>query len=305
LRTPTKLVPWAVIPVLAASADAATLHVPADHEKIQSAVLEAAPGDTVLVAPGRYVELVRMSPGVVLLSEEGPDSTTIAGADLAESALDERVIEVLEGDRSTVIEGFTVEPTELLGAGFYVENASPVIRGNVIRGFGWGIHLRSSESALIEDNVIRDCVAFGLLAFASSPEVYGNEFADNDPRAIAISGKESKPVIGGSPERRNSIYGSLHAIVNDSRNDIVATYNDWGWEVTTEMESGPWPVDVTAIMDGNDKESTRRGRGVVDYREWVSPDDVAGGEAGSPRWWIAALVAVVLIGVFVAISRRG
>ncbi len=267
------------------AARAATLHVPADHGTIQAAVSAAAAGDTVLVAPGEYRELIRMKNGVVLRAAAGPDSTVLYTPGLGASLMEERLLEFEPGvDRSTVVEGFTMDAEGIRGAAVYCEQASPTIRGNVIRDFGWGVNLRDGSDALLERNVIEGGRSFGVLIFASSPELRGNTITDNQPRGISISGRKSRPVIGGRPEWANRIYGQTFAVVNESRNDIDATYNDWGWATVVEMERLPYPADITAIADGNDVGETARGRGVVDYRHWFRPkeEDVAAAAAAAP-----------------------
>ncbi|MCA9751326.1 MAG: right-handed parallel beta-helix repeat-containing protein [Gemmatimonadetes bacterium] len=291
---------------LAVAAPAATIHVPAEHVSIQAGVSAAQAGDTVVVAPGRYMEAIRMKPGVRLVSAAGPDSTVIKGADLGEDALSDRVLEIMEGDRSTVVEGFAFERGEIAGSAIYVENASPTIRGNVIKDFGWGINLRNSENALIEHNVIEECRTFGIMAYASSPQIWNNELSNNKPRAIAISGKESQPVIGGSEQHTNRIFANVLAIVNDSRNDIDATWNDWGWEVTAEMEASPYPADISVITDGNDEGKTRLGRGTVDYRHWISASSFTPDEPRRPRlWWAAPLAVILVSGYLMSVRKRG
>jgi hypothetical protein len=252
---------------------AKTIHVPADEPKIQAAVLAASAGDTVLVAPGTYTELIQMRNGVVLRSAAGPDSTFLLTPQLEESPLDERLLECLGGiDRSTVIEGFSLDGSAKPGAGIYCENGSPTIRGNRISGFGWGINLRHS-TALIEENVIEKTTTFGILAFASSPEIYRNEFANNGGRVIVISGKLSQPIVGGSRENANKFFG----------NRIV-------------------------VSNSNDFERTNRGRGKVDYRHWILPEgEAAGTGPGSllaGRTWIPIAAAAILVVVFVVLSRR-
>jgi hypothetical protein len=60
----------------------ATLHVPGEYEKIQEGIDAALIGDTVLVAPGTYLEnLTFLGREIVLLSEEGPATTVIDGSD--------------------------------------------------------------------------------------------------------------------------------------------------------------------------------------------------------------------------------
>ena len=263
-------------------AHATTLHVPADHATIQAAIVAATAGDTVLVAPGRYKELIQMKNGVVLRSAAGPDSTTLVTAGLAPDALSERLVECLAGiDRSTVIEGFTLDSDGIRGSAIYCEGASPTIRDNVIRGFGWGINLRDGADALIDRNVIAGGRSFGIAIFASSPEIRRNTITDNEPRGITISGRKSKPVIGGRREYANRIFGQMLAIVNESRNDIDATWNDWGWRETIEMERAAYPADITAIVDGNDRGPSHRGKGVVDDRNWIRPPDPDTGGTGS------------------------
>jgi parallel beta-helix repeat protein len=213
-----------------------------------------------------------MKNGVVLRSSAGPDSTFLDGPSLSEKPLDERLLECLAGvGPSTVIEGFQMRSGAVRGAAIYCEGASPTIRGNVIRDWGWGINLRDSSNAVVEDNLIDGCKAFGISVFASSPIIRRNTLSNNDPRAISIGGRKSHPIIGGHKQDANRIFGSRYAIFNESRNDIVATWNDWGWATTTEMERYPYPTDVSVIQDGNDRGDTHRGRGKVDYRHWILP----------------------------------
>jgi hypothetical protein len=55
------------------SASASILRVPRDHSTIQAAIDAAKPGDTILVAPGRYQECVSMKPRIVLRSDGNDD----------------------------------------------------------------------------------------------------------------------------------------------------------------------------------------------------------------------------------------
>ena len=253
MRLATKLLLGACLALPAGPANAAVLRVPSGHATIQEAVLAAVAGDTVLVAPGTYQELIRMKDGVVLRSSDGPGVTFLDSPGIGETPKLERLFECIDVGRSTVIEGFELRAGMVRGAGLHCERGSPTIRGNVIRGWGWGIHLRDSSNAIVEDNVIDDCRAFGILVFASSPIIRRNTFSGNEPRAISIAGRKSQPIIGGSRKDANRIFGSTYAINNESRNDIDATWNDWGWATTSEMERYPYPTDVTVIVDGNDQ----------------------------------------------------
>jgi Right handed beta helix region len=291
--------------LLAGPAQGVTLHVPSEHPTVQSALDAAAAGDTVLVAPGRYQELIILPAGVALLSSDGPDSTVLVTTGLAKSLLDERVLEVAEGaDRSTVLQGFAFDRNGIRGTAIYCENASPTIRGNRITGgFSFGINVRDG-SPLIEGNEIADCTTFGISIFASSPEIVNNVFHDCQSRAIEVSGVKSKPVIGGAVGKENHFYANTFDIINSSMNDIDATHNDWGWATTAEMDTKPWPADIAAIGDGNDHKKPV-GRGVVDYRNWVESRPAASAlTLSGNRWLLPVLVLAGLALVVAVIVRR-
>lgn len=312
MRIPSAAAPVAALVLAFPAARAATVHVPGDEATVQAGVLAASAGDTVLVAPGRYRELIQMKNGVVVRSAEGPDSTILVCPGLAEKVTDERLVEVPPGcDRSTVIEGFTFDPDGISGCAVYVggtadEPSSPTIRGNrFLPQWGWGIHLRYSD-ALIEDNLIEGANTFGILVRASSPEIYRNEIRDCIPQGIDIVGKSSKPIIGGSAENGNKLYGNYRSVTNESKNDIDATWNDWGWDTATEMDAEGYPSDIVAIWDGNEESKDAAGRGKVDYRHWVSPREVeAQGEPASRSVsWILVLAIVLVAGLVYFATRR-
>jgi len=298
-----------LVPVLVsipAWAHAATLYVPAEYPSIQAGVLAASPGDTVLVEPGEYKELVHVTAGVALIAAQGPDSTRIISPGLEKRLQDERAMEIAPGaERSTLVEGFTFDPGDMSGTAIFCEGASPTIRGNVFApGFGFGINIRNG-SPLIEGNTVRGTNAFGIMVFASSPEIIRNTIEDCHPRAIEISGRKSHPVIGGGdPERANRFINNPLDIVNSSANDIDATGNDWGYATTALMESREFPMDIPSIADGNDEGKSHRGRGRVDYRGYVTPDDVGAAGGSGNRWLLPVLAAVGLALVIVVAVRR-
>ncbi len=307
-----------------------TVPHPGRFETLQAAVDAAAPGDTVMIGAGRFVENVVLKKGVSLKSSAGPDSTILVSPGTAAELQLERLVTCPPGvDSTTTIEGLTLDHGPVYGMGIYCEGSSPVIRGNVVRGFGWGINLRESR-ALVERNLIEECKTFPLSLFASSPLIRNNEIRNNTAVAIEVTGNKSRPVIGGSREHANRIYANSGAIRNASRRDVDATWNDWGWETTEEMNRKGYPADIIAITDGNDLARTHRGRGKVDYRNWITaeaspkpsaaapaaPVSDAGASAGaapagpapaaSPRRVspiVPVAIAALLVAFFVGVAR--
>lgn len=94
------------------SLHAAELLVPKDHPKIQAAIDASQSGDTILVAPGRYLGRIQLKPGITVRSQ-GSDKKGKLGLARAEATIidgggasgDKAGAEMAEG---AVLDGFTV-----------------------------------------------------------------------------------------------------------------------------------------------------------------------------------------------------
>ena len=140
------------------AAEAATIRVPADAATIQQAIDAAAPGDTVLVAPGTYVEnLTFLGKAITVVSEGGPAVTVIDGN------WSGPVVAFTSGEpRGAVLRGFTVQrgATSFSGGGVLIQNSSPTIADNWIVGNG-------------------ACSGAGVYSSFGSPLIQGNRIARN------------------------------------------------------------------------------------------------------------------------------
>ena len=172
------------------AAEAATIHVPADAATIQQAIAAAAPGDTVLVAPGTYVEnLTFLGKAITVVSEGGPSVTVIDGNWAGP------VVAFTSGEpRGAVLRGFTIQrgASSFSGGGVLVQNSSPTIADNWIIGngacSGAGVY-SSFGSPLIQGNRIArnflyGCTGgFGIGVYIggdSAAELIGNSITDNN-----------------------------------------------------------------------------------------------------------------------------
>src|SRR5262245_26174695 len=86
-----------------AGALAVNLRVPQQFPTIQAALDAAADGDTVIVAPGTYVENLNITRPVTLRSSAGAESTTIDGG-----AIQPVIVAVGTGAEAITISGFTI-----------------------------------------------------------------------------------------------------------------------------------------------------------------------------------------------------
>src|SRR5918994_3461679 len=142
------------------------IRVPLDKPTIQGAIDAAAAGDSVLVAPGTYVENINFhGKAITVESEQGAQATIIDGN------LAGPVVTFTSGDgRASILRGFTLQGGDasgqvLKGGGVRIDGSSPTIQANVITNnracdSGGGIDADFS-SALIEGNFVTNNTQFG------------------------------------------------------------------------------------------------------------------------------------------------
>ena len=111
-----------------------TIHVPGDHATIQAAINASSDGDLILVEPGTYSENIRYyGKKITVKSEQGPWVTMIEGI----KQFGPTIEFIDEETRLSMIEGFTITHNwdfpRKEGHGIYCVDASPTIRGNIIR----------------------------------------------------------------------------------------------------------------------------------------------------------------------------
>lgn len=233
---------------------ASTIQVPGDYSTIQAAIGAAVNGDTVLVAPGNYVENINFDgKAITVMSSGGPEVTTIDGG-AAGSVV---TFDSGEGP-SAVLEGFTIQNgtgTEITpGVDYYCgggilcySGSSPTIRGNHITdnyidhgstlyGYGGGICCLEDSSPTISGNTIRNNFVAGRgagisLRYRCHPLIEDNVIEDNTAQSNAGGIQvlySSAPTINRNQIRRNesaAAHGGGMVLNTSNTSDIIIANN--------------------------------------------------------------------------------
>ena len=229
-------------------AGAATIAVPADFPTIQAGIAAANDGDTVLVAPGTYVENIDfLNKSISVESSAGPAETVIDGNNNGSA------VSINNGagrfSIPQLLQGFTIRNGNGdFGGGVAVSLASPTIRGNIFDSnhqpvgyFGGGIG-GDNASPLVEQNTFQNNTCdnqwdSAVVSFinTSSPSIINNIFVNNPCRAIhftspsGTSPKVANNTIVGNRTGISDYNPSLSALPLYQNNIIVG--NDIGFEV--------------------------------------------------------------------------
>jgi len=252
----------AVLSIAAVTADSKVIEVPKDYATIQAAINAAARNDTVLVAPGTYVENINfIGKAITVKSSGGPSTTIIDGGSPTNPDYGSVVTFNNSEGLDSVIEGFTItngsgryEQTPVgwgySGAGIYCNKASPIVKGNIITknatptgsiGAGGGILCSFDSSSEILNNTISfnsvddtfiDSNGGGVLIVENSTVTLTNNIIKNNVASI-----------GGGVETFDS-----SAIISD--NDISEnTASRWGGGIS--CYNNPYPTITNNRIDKN------------------------------------------------------
>jgi hypothetical protein len=195
---------------LAMVAAAVVIHVPGDYSTIQAGVNAAANGDTVLVAPGTYVETVTIQNAAIhLLSSGGADVTTISRSGSGSYSC-------LVVSTSSEISGFKISRS----AAYYSDPAVQVQGGNPY--FHHNLIISNSEGPT--------CVR---ISGSGSPIFLNNTlYAWDDIADFQYGFHINNPAA--NPSIKNNIvvcqgadFGPEYTIYNQAGAVFIHTYNDF------------------------------------------------------------------------------
>jgi parallel beta-helix repeat protein/putative cofactor-binding repeat protein len=163
--------------------------VPADHPTIQQAINASVNGDTVLVAPGTYVENITfLGKAITVTSESGPQLTIVDGNRAGS------VVTFQSGEGSaSVLSGFTLRngfsgffPGTGDGGGIAMFSASPTIMNNIITANGaifdgGGISIGAGAPTVVNNTISNNssCNGSGISVAFSSAVIRGNTIRNN------------------------------------------------------------------------------------------------------------------------------
>jgi len=266
------------IPVVSYSA---IIEVPKDFTTIQAAIDAAVKGDTVLVAPGTYLENINFSgKEIIVTSSGGPVVTIIDGGKPIYPQYGSVVTFTTNEGSSSVLDGFTLtngsgrlyNTSSYFGGGISCNKTSPTIRNNIISnntaaGAGGGIECTWSSPHIV-NNIICDnsaIVGGGINSgHYSHPVIANNTINANKARTDSGGGIyctddviiENNVIVGNSARDGGGILCD-HFISNITNNLISENTASW-------RGGGIWCNSSTIVLANNiiTKNKAMQGGGV-------------------------------------------
>jgi parallel beta-helix repeat protein len=211
------------------------------------------------VGPGTYEEAITLKDGVLVMSTEGAEATTISWP--AGSVVTSLVL----GDL-TLLRGFTVDGGSSASSGLDCSGSYVRIEDCVFTGAGNGASFRLGGAPAVSGCEFRDNQTGGVAVSESSAPVLSGNVFDGNSYGVYTSG-DPGPVIGGTLASANDFLSSgFSHVLNFGTAETRAALNYWG-DVCVDPAWFYGPVDYVPWTDSEH---------VGTYTE--CPDGVSDGE---------------------------
>ena len=244
----------AVIAAGSSALSAAEIQVPQDHPKIQDAIDAAKSGDTIIVAPGRYEERIKLTPGITVRSKgadgKGKLGLTRAEASIIDGGGDQGKSPGVEMAEGATLDGFTVtnvgiydekkwqknweekganQSHEHIGGfgvpGIAVTGVTCTIRNNIVHHIGTtGIAIRGEKgkrcSPLVYGNVCYRNMGGGIGSMKGSKAFIINNICFENFYA-GIGHDNASPIVAD-----NECYGNIRAGIGISESACPVVQNN-------------------------------------------------------------------------------
>lgn len=216
-----------------------TLRVPQQHRTIQAAIDQAQPGDTILVAPGRYAERLRLKPGVVLRSA-GEDTRGKEGLQRAEATVLDGGGKAGKQPGVAMAEGATLDGFTVTNVGAYDEalwQKHHASQGEELGDDEGAVHAEGTVPAIGIQGVsctVTHCVVhhngdvgIGILGkegTRTAPRIVGNVVYRNLGGGIGVA-EGAVPLVQGNTCKENLRAGIGCRQANPIVTDNVCSHN--------------------------------------------------------------------------------
>jgi hypothetical protein len=220
---------------------ASTIHVPKDQPTIQAGINAANNGDTVLVAPGKYVENINFNGKAITVTSAGGAKVTVIDGNAAEPV----VLFIRNEGTNSVLNAFTLQNggggNYSAGGGIFVSQASPTITNNVIKNNtalnGGGVGVIEGSPVIVGNVIDGNSAQFGGgigVGGNSNAQIMHNTISDNTGSfgggGVELNGAanvilEDNKILSNT----GMIQGGGFYIVNESDEIIVQNLiaNNW------------------------------------------------------------------------------
>jgi PPM family protein phosphatase len=161
---------------------------------IPQAFEAARNGDTVEVAPGEYVEPVRLRSGITLRSRM-PREAVLRAPVLAEAVRDSKIV------------GLRIAADALhpLAQGILLVDSEVEVSDVEVSGAGVGIEIRGAASPVLVGNAVLDCAADGILISGPSPPWLSHNSLLRNGRAGVAAHDGANPAVVGNVFEKNGL----------------------------------------------------------------------------------------------------